>query len=136
MLFTSYFANIKNIDPSYRIYNIATKQPDGCNFTSIKEFFPNNKTIWAYKNKEIDELEYTKRYMTETLSKIRDDDLVNLITNITEEYTRKVVFVCYEKPDAFCHRHIVRHYLIDKYYTCFEYGSIDHKINDLILRTL
>lgn len=56
--------------------------------------------------------EYTKRYKEEVL---RNLDPIRIFATLMgigrQEQTDKVVMMCYERPEVFCHRHIVAEWL-------------------------
>jgi uncharacterized protein YeaO (DUF488 family) len=56
---------------------------------------------------------YTKRFKEEILSNVDLDDIIEeLRTNYGDKH---VVLLCYEKPNEFCHRHIVAEAIEEKY---------------------
>jgi len=60
-------------------------------------------------------VEYTKKYRHEILSKLRPTEVYRklwLIAN--QENTEKIVLLCYESPEKFCHRHLVANWLTEK----------------------
>ena len=58
-------------------------------------------------------LEYEKRYREEVLRKVKAIDVYRNIDLIAhQENTDKVVLLCYESPEKFCHRHIVASWLL------------------------
>ena len=52
-------------------------------------------------------LGYWHRYDTETLGAL---DPASIYRDLTLSGTRQVVLCCYERPEEFCHRHIVAHW--------------------------
>ena len=110
---TGYFAKSKAYsDNGYALVSIALKCP---------WFLPANLCLshyqWLYPTPEILKLkdsppDYTYRYTTEILYKLQPGSVYQDLEKIAnEEQKDKVVLMCYEAPDKFCHRHIVSHWL-------------------------
>lgn len=109
MIYTSYFSSRK--------YNIN----DGVSIARYVKFwkgetyyplFPSQNLLSDYKNGLIDEKEYERRYVSETLSKLNPK-------KVYEDLDGKVL-LCYEKTSDFCHRHIVAKWLNDNGFKCEE----------------
>lgn len=128
-IYTTYFANLKKLPPHVVPFNIATRQPAGCNLKSIEMFFPKNDFLFAYKAGEINAFEYSKRYIREVIQKIDISQFFDIVMELGKN-NQRAALVCYEAPDKFCHRHIVKMYInsLGTVCTCFEYGSVDHQI--------
>ena len=104
----SFYDNINNLPKDYILVSISV---------DISEEIKNKINIWErrlapswsiYKeyNETNDKEKYTKRFYEERLSKI---DLDEIIRGWEYQYGcgKTFVLLCYEKPDEFCHRHIV-----------------------------
>ena len=110
MIYTSYFGNVKNIlknNPTIELISIA--RVTLTYFKGIKFSFlaPSYQLLSRYKTGNITSLEYEEIYFKETLSKINREKFI-------EEHKSKYsnsVLLCYERRDAFCHRHLVSKYL-------------------------
>jgi len=113
MIYTSYFANAKNIKKK-QFVSISRVTPSWFDFDIIeaKELAPSSKLLVAYKNEEVDTIEYEKIYKKETLSKLDPKE-------IYEKYNNSV-FLCYEKRGDFCHRNIVSAWLEENGYSSKE----------------
>ena len=101
MIFTSYYANMKNIEGN--VASISNTQPYGINIHQVNEFVPNTKLVKSYKDGNIDEKEYNKLYMLQLNLLHNSKQLLQKIDNTT--------LFCYEKPTDFCHRIILRKWL-------------------------
>lgn len=106
MFYTSYFANKKLKDfPLDRQVSIALSPPPFFKGLRWDCFYPTSELLKSYKNKEIDEREYTLFYLENIVGKI--DPIIFKNLGEIENY----VLLCYESPKAFCHRHIVRYWM-------------------------
>lgn len=119
MIYTSYFAKLKKLPENYIPISIAAKSPTG--YTGIKytRLAPTYNILIQYKKDGNEEI-YTRRYNTEILDKVKLVDVLKNIWNIIPTDQKKlfkedfwkdsdmhVVLVCYEKPESFCHRHLI-----------------------------
>lgn len=132
MIYTTYFAKIKDLPKNIIPISIAAKPPKEFNglqykklapkynfFMQWKETHDNNYYIKCFNEQVLDELN-VKQVIREL-----DDILIYNTTNIN--YTTDSIFVphialvCYEKPEDFCHRHLVADWLNQNGYQCEEY---------------
>ena len=115
---TGYFSKAKFYSKNgWALVSIALKDawflPNDLKITSLKELAPTPEILKLKDNPE----EYEKRFHAEVLSKIDWCVLYSKLCTIARaEKKEKVVFLCYESPEKFCHRHIVAKWLGDK--TC------------------
>ena len=134
-LYTSYYANIKNIPTNYLMVGISQfcpnwlieDQPDNFLFVEGNFLAPTKGLLSDIKSGRINQQEYRERY-----EKQFDDFFKNCYEYKTvdqwyqtmdEEFSDKynaIVFLCYEKPSDFCHRHILRDILNYKYHIRIE----------------
>ncbi len=144
--FTSYYANYKNIPKNYLCIGISRKCPEWFannseslgNFLFVKNNFlaPSEKLLNGAKNGSIDISEYKKIYIEElfyrTTVEMKYKDIVDFINQIDSFYSTcstpydGLVFMCYESPHEFCHRHLFRRLLTNIYHIdCEEFGVKD-----------
>jgi hypothetical protein len=99
-MFTSYYArNAKNPNA----VSIAGKCPDFFNGREYKKLAPKFWFFMKYKN-DGDKDFYTEQYYKEVLSRLDPKQ-------VYEELGENAVLLCYERPNSFCHRHIVADWL-------------------------
>ena len=104
-IYTSYFGNYRNFPG--RMFTISIAQYLARYLRvdlEYKEVAPNSEILRLYKTGAISEKEYTKEYLTQ-LSKINFSNFLKILVN--ESRDKDVLLLCYEKKDAFCHRHIL-----------------------------
>lgn len=109
MIYTSYYSN-----PALRKFKglkiqISTSKPqwhkvDG----AIQSLYPGWELVSGHKEGKISDEEYTKRYIKHLDSLNWDHILQYLESN-------DCVLLCWCGKGKFCHRHILRHYLRDKF---------------------
>lgn len=141
MIYTSYFANIKNLEKNYIPIAICGKSPDNYNGLEYKKLAPKWKFFKEWKENK-DNNFYIDHFNEEVLnilnpldvigdledlikkSNLYDDDLkifleiVNCM--IWDNPHIHIVLICYEKPGDFCHRHLVSKWLEDNNIKCKE----------------
>lgn len=144
--FTSYYANYKNIPKNYLCIGISKKCPDWFinNYESLGNFLftknnflaPSEKLSERFKNKSINIEEYKRIYVEELFYRLSNEmkykDIPDFISQIDNFFStcstpyEGIVFMCYEYPNEFCHRHLFRRLLANIYnINCEEFGVKD-----------
>jgi hypothetical protein len=106
-MFTSYFANLKNITNPL---SISAKSPTWYTGPEFKILAPKYETLMAIKNGSIDEIEYVKQYYETVLDKLNPLQIYN---QIIEQYGDDVSLLCYERRGEFCHRQLVSYWFFE-----------------------
>lgn len=108
-IYTSYFANSKNLHrENIVIIGIALFPPKWFNGPSLKMVSPSYDILHNSKSQE----DYEQRFFSEILDH-RDPKV--FLSNIERMANGKdVALCCYEKPGAFCHRHLVAKWMNEK----------------------
>jgi len=112
MIFTSYFANFDNIPTGRDKVSIARYTPKDIAIESYLPLAPTASILMLYKEGKIDENKYDELYQR-VLDTLNPKD-------IAKKLNGKVLF-CYEKPEDFCHRKLVRKWLAKAGYLSLEY---------------
>ena len=138
--FTSYYANYNNIPKNYMCIGISRVCPEWFanneleNFTFVRDNFlaPSEELLQGYKDGTINQEQYKRQYVTDVMTKVVDmgyTDLGAWMKNADKVFATMMhqwdglVFMCYERPEEFCHRHIFRKMLKNVYHVdCEEYG--------------
>ena len=110
-IYTSYFANLKNLPDNVCPISICGKAPDWYKGIQYKALAPK---YWFFKKyKEDGDAEfYTLAFQKDVC------DALNVSTTLLD--LQKLAgdkipcLLCYEKPGDFCHRHIVAEWLHDR----------------------
>ena len=106
-IYTSYFANLKNLPENAVVVSIARSQPQGMNLPEFKAFAPSAELLHAYKQGKVTNEEYETQYLAQlealpNLSKIKEH-----LAQYTKDQDKDLVFLCWEAPGKFCHRHVL-----------------------------
>ena len=113
---TGYFSKAKSYaKDGWSLISIALKDawflPNDLKITSLKELAPTPEILKLKDSPE----EYEKKFRAEVLSRTDWHVLYSKLYAIAlMENKEKVVLLCYESPEKFCHRHIVAQWLGDK----------------------
>jgi len=109
-IYTSYFANGKNIDESIIQISIARWSPKWFEGARMVQLAPSSKTLQLFKDRIINKEEYKDRYM-QKLHKFfsNPQEVFNCLR--TQWDDKDVALLCYEKSGDFCHRHILAKWL-------------------------
>ena len=128
MIYTSYFGNIKKLklkNPQLVLVSIAGKTPEWFDGKKLPELMP--KYVWwkEWHDKYLDDESgigeefYRNRYNDTVLSKLDPRSIKYKLRCISDG--KDVCLLCYETPDAFCHRHLVAEWLRDAGISCVEW---------------
>lgn len=111
MIYTSYYANIRNLPKDSTLVSISRGIPKY--IQNIDHHFltyaPSSKLLKDYKYKNLSEKEYIQRYYKETLNELEPYLVYSFLLSLIEQ--GPLMLLCYEKPGDFCHRHIYSNWL-------------------------
>lgn len=111
-IWTTYYANLKKL-PGYILpVSIAGWAPKGWGREEYKKVAPKKSWFWEYK-KTGDQEFYVAKYYETVLSGLTKESVVKDLENIISRHPEctEIALVCYEKPEDFCHRHILAAWL-------------------------
>lgn len=122
MIYTSYFAQMRNFPENVIPISICAKPPVWYKGLQYKKLAPSYDILMNYKAVP-DEENYIRRYKKEILEQININDvLMDLYWLIPEDIRKQlsevggvwyehpdihIALLCFEKPSDFCHRHLV-----------------------------
>lgn len=102
-LFTSYYA--KSGQHPNRI-SISASEPPWFMGKRYPRLAPSWDMIWAVKHGTITDEQYGRLYLELLIKKRKLDP-----NTVVKDLPNNAVLLCYERPDDFCHRHIVARWL-------------------------
>lgn len=110
MLYTGYYAKEKSYaEKGLHSIAISGSVPGYYKGERWKDIAPRFGVFQEWKRGEIDDIQYTEMYK-EWLSSLDKEAIREAINEELKEHGN-IVFLCYEKPDSFCHRHIFADWL-------------------------
>ena len=108
-IYTSYFGKIKNFPKNFVTVAICGGIPDFYTGLWYRKVAPKWNFFCEWK-KNHDNNFYIEHFNNEVLSKITPQDFINDIKKLTNN-AENVILLCYEKPNEFCHRHLVANWI-------------------------
>lgn len=127
MIYTSYFAKLKNLPNNIIPISICAKVPSWYEGLQYKKLAPKYDFFMKWKENHDNDY-YIKCFNEQVLNELNVltviKDLIDLIPQdlISEQGLNKTIcLVCYEKPSDFCHRHLVADWLNKNGFKCTEY---------------
>lgn len=79
------------------------------NGIEYKKLAPKYDFFIKWKNKIITDSQYIVEYNDLVLSKLNADILIEELIERTKSF--KIILLCWEKPELFCHRHLISDWL-------------------------
>ena len=134
MIYTTYFSNLKNLPKNIVPISICAKAPQSWRGLQYKKlapkygFFTAGKKMCRNVNKDKQNdanVYYIEHYQQEVLKNLNVDQVVKELKSLCEKCIQEdletdIALVCYEKPEDFCHRHLVAQWLNENGYKCKE----------------
>lgn len=124
MIYTSYYDNIKNLPKNIIPISIAGKAPSDYIGLEYKKLAPKLK-FWKEWEKNKNNYFYAENFKTEVLDKLSIEEVIEDLKNLksTFDSSFEICLICYEKPEEFCHRHLVSNWFKTNGYECMEFGE-------------
>ena len=118
MIYTSYFAKATKLDLNKNaiicIARYIPKWVDKANMNHIISLAPSEQLLKDYKANKVTKEQYKEIYLKDLDDTLGINDIIDFFKQIEQESKDNgidVVLCCYEAPDKFCHRHILREIL-------------------------
>ena len=105
---TTHFANVRKVLSHYVPISICGKAPEGWNGLEYGRLAPKWWLFMEWKENHDDDL-YAKRFRKEVLDALNPHDVWRDLRNMSDG--SPFALVCHEKPNRFCHRHLVSEWL-------------------------
>lgn len=109
-IYTSYFANWRNFPTDALAFGITRFKPSYWDKVNIENLAPSESLLRQYRNKQIDEYMFRRKYFQEIEDRGYTPKFVRDSLNEVAK-GRDIILCCYEKPDDFCHRHLLAEWL-------------------------
>lgn len=118
MYCTSYFGNVNALPKNAILISISLWSPRGWRGKHIKQLAPTEDILREYQ-RDPNIARYCDRFQKEVLA---GHDPKKLDKAIRERWgDGDVFFLCYEKPNKFCHRRLVAKWMEDSGFSCPEW---------------
>ena len=121
MIYTTYFANLRNLPKNIHPISICGKAPEWYDGKQYKKLAPKYDFFMEWKKNHNNDY-YIKCFKEQVLDKLNVDDVIyDLVGILDVNEGVDIALVCYEKPNDFCHRHLVAKWLLENGYLCKEW---------------
>lgn len=118
-IYTTYFANVKNLPQNVIPVSIAGKAPEAWRWHQYKKLAPKWGFFSVWKQNH-DNAYYEEHFRDEVLSKLDPEEVYQELQS-TVGASNVIALVCYETPASFCHRHLVADWFRDAGIACEEW---------------
>lgn len=120
MIYTSYFANLRKLPEAIVPIAICGKSPAWYNGIQYKKLAPKYEFFIEWKMTKDNDY-YIRCFNEQVLSRLEPETVIAELSALAKG--RDFALICYEKPDDFCHRHLVAEWLNNAGYNVCEYLS-------------
>lgn len=133
-VYVTYYGSRAVPADSFKV-RMSTSCPEGMKDdidVDFESLYPDFKSmVGPHKNGEIDDAEYTRRYVSQVLQPNKDKIIENFgkIKEMAAEEGKDVYLFCYCKPGNFCHRYLVNNFLNENGISCQELPADRIKYN-------
>lgn len=120
MLYTTYFAKLRDLPDFITPVAICGKSPDWYRGLQYKKLAPK----WSFFSKwrvSRDNHFYIQHFMEEVLDPLNPLEIHQELIELTNN--SDIALVCYESPEKFCHRHLVRNWFMEYGFPIKEFGT-------------
>lgn len=116
-IYTGYFAQLKKYQElGLTPVSIARWSPKWFSGYVLKDLAPSEDLLNGYKAGKVSIEEYKRQYL-QHLETVKWSKVLHRLEEIAPD---GVILCCYEKPNDFCHRHILSEYMRDSGYEVAE----------------
>lgn len=132
MIFTSYFAKLRNLPENVYPIAICLNSPRWYTGAEYRKLAPKYELVMQWKENHNKDY-YIRRFNDEVLSKLDAKIVLNELQSMLPENIKcklqspiwmdpdyHIALICYEKPYDFCHRHLVSNWFRCNGYECGE----------------
>lgn len=133
MIYTTYFAKLKSLPENVIPVSICGKAPDWYTGAQYKKLAPKYDFFVKWKENHNNDyyIEHFQKEVLDVLDIIRtlhelhlllpEEVKIKIQSSVWHNNDYHIALVCYEKPDDFCHRHLVSNWLNKSGIRCEEW---------------
>jgi uncharacterized protein (DUF488 family) len=125
MIYTSYFAKLKSLPDNIIPISICGKAPDWYKGLQYKKLAPKYDFFMKWKESHDNDY-YIKCFNEQVLDKLNPYSVLFEIKDLLGKnsiQSNDICLICYEKPNDFCHRHLVADWLNKNGVECKEWEN-------------
>lgn len=123
MIYTSYFGKLKSLPDNIIPISICGKAPDWYKGLQYKKLAPKYDFFIKWKENQDNDY-YIKCFNEQVLNKLNAKEVLLELSELigfNNKY-KDICLICYEKPNDFCHRHLVADWLNKNGFECKEWS--------------
>jgi len=124
-MYTGYFAKLSTyVRVGLIPISICGKAPDWYQGLQYKKFAPKWSFFNEWKNgteHKGDNDYYIEHFNSEVLDKLNFEFEKSELKRLTDNQLDRIILICYEKPEDFCHRHLIADWFNKHNLECKEY---------------
>ena len=124
-MYTGYFAKLSTyVRVGLIPISICGKAPDWYQGLQYKKFAPKWSFFNEWKNgteHKGDNDYYIEHFNSEVLDKLNFEFEKSELKRLTDNQLDRIILICYEKPEDFCHRHLIADWFNKHDLECKEY---------------
>lgn len=123
MIYTSYFGKLKSLPDHIVPIAICGKSPVWYTGLQYKKLAPKYEFFMEWKQNHDNDY-YIRCFYEQVLDKLDPTEVILDFSKLSYDYNigkKDVCLICYEKPDDFCHRHLVADWLNQNGFKCEEW---------------
>lgn len=125
MIYTSYFGQLRNLPDTMVPIAICGGIPNWYSGLWYRKLAPKYKFFMEWKENHDNEY-YIKCFNEQVLNGLNAVDIVTelyqlMLANDIDSKEKNICLLCYEKPEDFCHRHLVADWLTKNGIECKEW---------------
>ncbi|PWM31523.1 MAG: hypothetical protein DBX58_06265 [Clostridiales bacterium] len=121
MIYTSYFGKLKKIPDSIILIAICAKCPEWYMGLTYKKLAPSYQILMDWKKTKNEE-QYIRDFNEQILGKLDVKQVCQELQDLAQN--QKIVLLCYERAEDFCHRHLVAKWMRDNGIDCGEWKEL------------
>lgn len=121
MIYTSYFARLKYLPDNVIPISICGKAPSWYKGLQYKKLAPKYDFFMKWKDNH-DNKQYIESFNEQVLSRLDVREVIEELFDMAN--SKDICLICYEKPNDFCHRHLVSNWLNNNGVKCKEWQCI------------
>lgn len=118
MIYTSYFARLKYLPDNVIPISICGKAPSWYKGLQYKKLAPKYDFFMKWKDNH-DNKQYIESFNEQVLSRLDVREVIKELFDMAN--SKDICLICYEKPNDFCHRHLVSNWLNNNGVKCKEW---------------
>lgn len=122
MIYTSYFAELKNLPSNIVPIAICGGDPDWYTGLKYRKLAPKYKFFMEWKQNKDNDF-YIEHFNNEVLINLVPEEVEKQLYDLlpADKKDCDIALICYEKPNEFCHRHLVADWFNENGIPCEEW---------------